>query len=145
MQKMRRRWLLQAGAVGGVGIAAAACARAKPQAAARPANTSPKRGGVLIHAGGLAGDLDTVDGSIDPHTATAPGGKSYRLVYQGLLGYDIGTYAVQSDWPRNGSSPRRLIRLHASAQRQMAEQAAGERPCPQRGGYRLQPATSADS
>ena len=53
MQKMRRRWLLQAGAVGGVGIAAAACARAKPQAAARPANASPKRGGVLIHAGGL--------------------------------------------------------------------------------------------
>ena len=105
MQKMRRRWLLQAGAVGGVGIAAAACARAKPQAAARPANASPKRGGVLIHAGGLAGDLDTVDGSIDPHTATAPGGKSYRLVYQGLLGYDIGTYAVQSELAQKWEQP----------------------------------------
>jgi len=57
----------------------------------------PKHGGVLVHAGGLAGDLDTVDGSIDPHTATSAGGKSYRLVYEGLLGYNLETYDVQPD------------------------------------------------
>jgi ABC-type transport system substrate-binding protein len=59
----------------------------------------------LAHAGGLAGDLDTVDGSIDPHTATAPGGKSYRLAYQGLLGYDIDNYAVQPELAQKWEQP----------------------------------------
>jgi peptide/nickel transport system substrate-binding protein len=80
-----------------MGLAAAGCAKAKAPASARPPSAQPRHGGVLIHAGGLAGDLDTVDGSIDPHTATAPAGKSFRLVYQGLLGYDPDTYEVQPE------------------------------------------------
>lgn len=108
LQKMGRRRLLQTGTIGGVGLAATtllSCARGKRPAASRQPAALPKPGGVLVHAGGLAGSLDTVQGSFDPHVATSPTGKNFRLIYQALLAYNLDTYEIQPELAQKWEHP----------------------------------------
>jgi len=108
LQELGRRQLLRTGSIGGAGLAAStilSCARGKQPAGPRQPAAMPRQGGVLVHAGGLAGSLDTVDGSFDPHTSTSPAGKSFRLIYQALLAYNLDTYEVQPELAQKWEQP----------------------------------------
>lgn len=99
---VNRRRLLQGAALGGAGLAAATligCGRAERPTTTRetaPAK-QPKYGGFVTHAGGSAGTYDTRGTGLDPHVQEQNGAMSLRLVYQGLLAYDLRTYDVEPE------------------------------------------------
>jgi len=67
-------------------------------ASATSAARQPARGGTLIHAGGnTVGGADTEGVELDPQISQSAAARGFRLVYQGLLGYDLRTYAVQPE------------------------------------------------
>ena len=109
----RRRMLRSAGAAGaGWAITAAACGgRQKgpagsvgPGAAASGA-AQPKRGGVLTRAGGAGGSYDTQGRTFDPDIQTQFGAKGYTLFYERLVGYNIGTYALEAELAEKWEQP----------------------------------------
>jgi peptide/nickel transport system substrate-binding protein len=100
--RVGRRRLLRATAASGLVAGLAACGGKQAPASTKPsasgAAVQPKKGGVLVHAGGATvGGYDTAGTQVDPHINTPPGARGFRLVYQGLLGYDLRTYAVQPE------------------------------------------------
>ena len=94
------RGALAAGAgLAGVGFAGCA-ARPKPSSTVSTATAAkqPQRGGVLVHAGGnTVGGADTEGVELDPQISQSAAARGFRLVYQGLLGYDFRTYAIQPE------------------------------------------------
>jgi len=110
---IRRRRLLGAGGLTLGAAALAACKGiAKPSTGggSSTASAQPKKGGTLVHTGGTAasGSYDIAATQVDPHINTPPASRGFRLVYQGLLGYDPRTYAVQPElaqkWEQVSSS-----------------------------------------
>jgi peptide/nickel transport system substrate-binding protein len=87
-QRLRRRGLLRAGAVGGAALALAACgARKQPGASSSPSQASsaqPRPGGTL-NVGIPADPYDW-----DPTYAGVGSGGTYRLVYNTVLSYKHG-------------------------------------------------------
>jgi len=116
-----RRRLIQGTAASGAGLTAALLAGCAPKksgpggsgsSSASSAAKQPKSGGTLIHAGGNGvGSYDVDQTQIDPHINTPLGARGFRLMYQGLLAYDLHTYAVQPElaqkWEQ--ASPTELI------------------------------------
>jgi peptide/nickel transport system substrate-binding protein len=108
MQRATRRRLLQGAVTGGTGLAVALAAcgggRKTPSTGNAPGGATsaakqPRRGGVLVHVGGdqAAGSYDIAGGQLDPHVSARSSDQGYRLMYQGLLGYDPRSYAVQPE------------------------------------------------
>ena len=103
--RLSRRAALRGGLAAGAGLAAAGLAGcgAQPKPAANSglaagAAKQPKRGGTLVHAGGnTVGGADTEGVELDPQISQSAAARGFRLVYQGLLGYDFRTYAVQPE------------------------------------------------
>ena len=116
----------------------------KARASAGGAESKPKRGGTLTYAGGAAGSYDT-------------SGSGSTLRFSHRLGRR-GTRSSTSGWSPTTSQLRNRARagaemgaavadgvhVHAAARREMAEQAAGQRPGADRGRHRLQPPAGAD-
>ncbi|HTE83604.1 MAG TPA: hypothetical protein VK821_02640, partial [Dehalococcoidia bacterium] len=104
-RRFSRRRALQGGSLAGAGLAAAlaACGGRGQPGGGTAAKTSgaasaqPRKGGVLVHVGGNgpSGSYDISSTQLDPHINTPPAARGFRLVYQGLLGYDLRTYEVQ--------------------------------------------------
>ncbi|HTE84243.1 MAG TPA: ABC transporter substrate-binding protein, partial [Dehalococcoidia bacterium] len=103
--RLSRRSAIRGGLAAGAGLAAtgfAGCAaQRKPAGASNPsviAPKQPKTGGTLVHAGGnTVGGADTEGVELDPQISQSAAARGFRLVYQGLLGYDFRTYAVQPE------------------------------------------------
>lgn len=117
-RRVSRRRVLAGTALGGVGLApiligAVGCAQeARPtgpgatSVGAAPAAKQPKKGGTLARAGGSGGfSFDTLGSPYDPHISQTNATKNHRLVYQGLLGYDLGTLEVQPDLAQSWEQP----------------------------------------
>jgi peptide/nickel transport system substrate-binding protein len=107
-RRLNRRRILQGAMAGGTGLAVAlaACGGAKktPSTSSAPGGAAsaakqPRRGGVLVHVGGnlAAGSFDISGSQIDPHINGMAADAGFRLMYQGLLGYDLRTYEVQPE------------------------------------------------
>jgi peptide/nickel transport system substrate-binding protein len=103
---LNRRRVLKGASIAGAGLAltAAGCGVRAPAGGASSGASGasgaaqPKKGGVLVHAGGgTVGSYDVNETQIDPHINTPLGARGYRLMYQGLLGYDPHTYEVQPE------------------------------------------------
>jgi peptide/nickel transport system substrate-binding protein len=99
-----RRRLLRGAALGGAGLAAATmlgCATGNQSGGTSTtgatASKEPKRGGVITHAGGSAGTYDTRGTGLDPQVQEQNGAMTLRLIYNGLLAYDLKTYEVIPD------------------------------------------------
>src|SRR5437016_4318646 len=82
----RRRFLVRSGAAAGLLPLAlgAGCGGGK---AARPSGTAqagkqPKKGGVLVYAGGPAGSSDSQGRTFDPDIQTQFAAKNYTLFYE---------------------------------------------------------------
>src|SRR5690348_1503082 len=96
--RLSRRRALAGASLAGAGLAAtlAACG-GKPSVGGSSSKSSgstgqAKKGGTLVHAGGgSVGSYDVNETQIDPHINTPLGARGYRLMYQGLLGYDPHT------------------------------------------------------
>jgi len=119
-ERLSRRRILGNTAAGGLGLGAfalTACRGAgKPSAGGASSSSGskqPVKGGTLIHVGGNgpSGSYDISSTQLDPHINTPPAARGFRLVYQGLLGYDLRTYEVQPElaqkWEQ--ASPTELI------------------------------------
>jgi peptide/nickel transport system substrate-binding protein len=109
-RQMSRRRLLRGSALGVAGLAAAtalACTRssAPPATTGAPTAGQPKRGGVIVHAGGPLGTYDTQGTTLDPHVNVPLGTRSFRHFYQGLLGYEFRTYAVEPELAQKWEQP----------------------------------------
>jgi len=111
--RIRRRRVLGAGGLSLGAAALAACKGiGKPSIGVGPGSVAsqPKKGGTLVHTGGsgASGSYDIGATQVDPHINTPPASRGFRLVYQGLLGYDLRTYAVQPElaqkWEQVSSS-----------------------------------------
>src|SRR4051812_18686040 len=99
-RSITRRRLLSSAATGGALLAGStilACGgrNSSSNASSGRSNQSraanePKRGGVIAHAGGKAGSYDTQGTTLDPHINSPLGARGFRLMYQGLLAYDLG-------------------------------------------------------
>jgi peptide/nickel transport system substrate-binding protein len=83
------------------GAGAIGCGGRSQTATTAPTATTarqPKKGGTLIHAGGnTVGGADTEGVELDPQISQSAAARGFRLVYQGLLGYDPRTYAIQPE------------------------------------------------
>jgi peptide/nickel transport system substrate-binding protein len=110
MKQTTRRRMLGNGAALGVGMLAAACGGANskssggasataPGAGGQARASEPRKGGVLVHVGGdgANGSYDTIGGPLDPQIVGVQAARSFRLMYQGLLGYNPRTYEVQPE------------------------------------------------
>jgi peptide/nickel transport system substrate-binding protein len=116
-RRLNRRRALQAGTLAGAALATTlACGRSSgPSGSTKPGGSTsqPKKGGTLNHVGGSgpSGSYDISSTQLDPHINTPPAARGFRLVYQGLLGYDLRTYAVQPElaqkWEQ--ASPTELV------------------------------------
>src|SRR6266567_5338370 len=118
-RRLSRRRALRGASLAGAGLAATlvACGGRQPSggaASTKPSGgtTQAKKGGALVHAGGgSVGSYDINETQIDPHINTPLGARGYRLMFQGLLGYDPHTYAVQPElaakWEQ--TSPTEII------------------------------------
>jgi peptide/nickel transport system substrate-binding protein len=103
--RMSRRRLVAGAAAGGASIAAiglAACGNQKGASTGGSpsggAAKQPRKGGIVVHAGGgSVGSYDINQTEVDPHINTPLGARGFRLMYQGLLGYDPHTYAPQPE------------------------------------------------
>lgn len=104
-----RRRALRAAALGSAGLAAAAViscgGEARPGATSAPAVKQPKRGGIVTHAGGRAGSADTQEEPLDPNQLTLTYARTYRLVYQTLVAYDLNTYEVEPELAQRWEQP----------------------------------------
>lgn len=97
---------LQRVAVGGAGLAAAislGCRQeGRPAAVSSgPAQQQPKRGGTLTHKNAQ----ETGEDGYDPTTGTPLKAVTFRLFYQGLLGYHPRTYEVEPELARRWEQP----------------------------------------
>src|SRR4051794_37704405 len=102
-QPFSRRRTLQASATGGAAplLVASGCSSSKgsssgsnPAASSSGAGGTPTpRNGGTIRLGTSAGVGKLID--LDPHVDTPVYAIHMRLIYQGLLGYDVNTYAVK--------------------------------------------------
>lgn len=112
--RFTRRRLLRTATFGVGGLSAAVlsgCGRGE-RTAGRPApgDTSltkqPKQGGVLVHHATSAISQDVVGAPFDPHAASPKAALTHRLVYQGLLGYDLQDNSiVQPDLAQSWEQP----------------------------------------
>jgi peptide/nickel transport system substrate-binding protein len=118
-RRLSRRSLIQGAAAGGTGLAAISllsCGSSKKSSTSSTtsggAAKQPRKGGILVHAGGgSVGSYDINQTQIDPHVNTPLGARGFRLMYQGLLGYDPHTYAVQPELAQKWEqiSPTELV------------------------------------
>jgi peptide/nickel transport system substrate-binding protein len=70
---------------------------------------TPRRGGSINRLGGPGGlAYDTRGVGFDPHRNVASTGLTYRLFYQGLLGYNPKTYAVEPELAQKWEQPSEL-------------------------------------
>ena len=106
---LSRRRALQATGLAGAGLATAAAigcsAGRKPGNAANQPATQATRGGTLTRAGGNAGSYDTQGRTFDPEIQTQFGAKSYGLFYDGLVGYNLSTYAIEPELAQKWEQP----------------------------------------
>lgn len=107
--RLSRRQALRGAALGSIGLEMATligCGqKEKPVATTAPEAKQPKPGGVITHAGGLAGSWDTRGTTLDPHINSGLGAMGYRLFYQGLLAYDLRTYEVEPELAHKWEQP----------------------------------------
>ena len=110
----RRRLLRGAGltTAGLLAASAAGCSRGggAGQGQKAPAVDSgakqPKRGGTITYAGGSgAGSWDVEALGFDPHTQLEFFAKSYTLIYQRLLAYNLRTWAVEPELAQKWEQP----------------------------------------
>ena len=113
-QRLSRRRLLRSSGLAGAGLATLAaigCGNRAPTASNAPSNSSsqaagqPKRGGVLIYAGGNAGSADTTGAGFDPDIQPQSQERSYSLFYERLLAYNLRTYAVEPEIAQKWEQP----------------------------------------
>jgi peptide/nickel transport system substrate-binding protein len=108
-KRLTRRRALKGGLLLGGGLAAAAvvgCGDEGEPSATTPGGTpaaqEPKRGGILNRTGRVWTDGTGLDPSINNSAAFA---RSFRIFYQGLLGYDFRTYAVEPEIAMSWEQP----------------------------------------
>lgn len=112
-RRLSRRALLGTASLGGVSLSGAAllaCSRGNgpvsTSATKRPgAGKAPKRGGILIHAGGNAGSMDIRGVTFDPYRNEPSTGQSFSLFYERLLAYKLGTYTVEPELAQRWEQP----------------------------------------
>lgn len=117
-QRRTRRNVLRGTALAGTGLVGAAllgCGKEEKPAPV-PVSATPRRGGILVHAGGSQGAHDTTRGSLDPHTEARVLGVVFRLVHQALLGYNPRTYEAEPDLAQSWEQPspvEYIFKLHS--------------------------------
>src|SRR6476619_1711631 len=95
--------------MGAAGVSVAtliACSGSNQTATQSPSSTTqqqPKRGGVLRRQAANAGATQGIP--IDPHVQSFIAARPVRLVYQGLLKYDMRTLDVQPELAQKWEQP----------------------------------------
>jgi peptide/nickel transport system substrate-binding protein len=106
----RRRFLISAGAASAFGSAmlSAGCntaGRSERPSGSSQAGKQPKRGGVLVYAGGPAGSSDSQGRTFDPDIQTQFAAKNYTLFYERLLAYNLRSYKVEPELAQRWEQP----------------------------------------
>jgi ABC-type transport system substrate-binding protein len=102
---------MESAALAGAGVTAAtllACSRgqeATPAGTQGPAAKEPKRGGILIRGGGEGNTLDSDGRGLDPHIQSGLAARGLRLIYQGLLAYNLRTFEVLPEIAQRWEQP----------------------------------------
>ncbi len=112
---------------------------AQTDGAAKPAGAAtPKRGGTLIDA-----RYQVLTGrAMDPHTETPTSNKMRRLWYQGLLGYNLRSYAIEPEVAQRWEQPSKteyVLHLNPGVNWQNKPPADGRSLTANRRRRRLQP------
>lgn len=102
-----RRQALRTAVVGSVALTAAAlgCAGGEKPVGAPTGGSSPKRGGIVSRQGGAGNADDTLGRTFDVHVEAPRTGQTLRLIYQGLLGYNLVTYELEPDLAQSWEQP----------------------------------------